>query len=506
MIRFENVSYEYINANGRGSLKNVDLKVEAGEVVLICGPSGCGKTTLIRCVNGLIPHFYPGTMTGHVMVKGVDVAKTTLRRLSRSVGSVFQNPRSQFFNVDTTSELAFGCENMGMNPDEIEDRINAVASRHNLAPLMDRSIFKLSGGEKQKIACASIAVEPVDIIVLDEPSANLDYQGILELQKMIEAWKAEHKTILIAEHRISYLLPYLDRALLMQSGEIVKEYTKEAFCELSEEQFHALGLRAEKVMNPVCLATDGSTNFVTTGFHEKTSGAVGNVEEVKRAEEKFVMQGMHFAYKRGETILDIPRMELPVGEIIAITGENGAGKSTFLRCLCGMERRCKATLTVGKETWKNKERRQKIYMVMQDVNHQLFTDSVLEEVLISQEVEDKEAALQILESLDLREYADKHPLALSGGQKQRVAVASAMASGRNIFLFDEPTSGLDYEHMIQVSTLLQRLKAEGKTVIIVTHDIELIKNACTCVISLEELQKSHHPHPRPKLHLEAATL
>ena len=483
MIRFENVSYEYINANGRGSLRNVDLEVEAGEVVLICGPSGCGKTTLIRCVNGLIPHFYPGTMTGHVMVKGVDVAKTTLRRLSRSVGSVFQNPRSQFFNVDTTSELAFGCENMGMNPDEIEARINAVASRHNLAPLMDRSIFKLSGGEKQKIACASIAVEPVDIIVLDEPSANLDYQGILELQKMIEAWKAEHKTILIAEHRISYLLPYLDRALLMQNGEIVKEYTKEAFCGLSEEQFHALGLRAEKVMNPAQLAT-----------------------AVKRAEEKLVLRGLNFAYKRGETILDIPRMELPVGEIIAITGENGAGKSTFLRCLCGMERRCKATLTVGKETWKNKERRQKIYMVMQDVNHQLFTDSVLEEVLISQEVEDKEAALQILESLDLREYADKHPLALSGGQKQRVAVASAMASGRNIFLFDEPTSGLDYEHMIQVSTLLQRLKAEGKTVIIVTHDIELIKNACTCVISLEELQKSRHPHPRPKLHLEAATL
>ena len=175
-------------------------------------------------------------------------------------------------------------------------------------------------------------------------------------------------------------------------------------------------------------------------------------------------------------------MEIPEGEIVAIVGANGAGKSTFLRCLCGMERKCKATLNVHGEVWKSKKRRQGIYMVMQDVNHQLFTDSVLEEVMISQEKENKEEALKILESLDLSEFADKHPLSLSGGQKQRVAVASALASGRSIILFDEPTSGLDYYHMIQVSELLKNLKEMGRTVMIVTHDVELIKNACTCVI------------------------
>ena len=178
-------------------------------------------------------------------------------------------------------------------------------------------------------------------------------------------------------------------------------------------------------------------------------------------------------------------MEIPAGEIVAIVGANGAGKSTFLRCLCGMERSCKAILNVDGEAWKNQKRRQGIYMVMQDVNHQLFTDSVLEEVMISQESEDKEEALKILESLDLAEYADKHPLALSGGQKQRVAVASAVASGRDIILFDEPTSGLDYFHMIQVSEILKSLQKTGKTVIIVTHDVELIKNACTRVIRFD---------------------
>lgn len=167
MIDFRNVSFQYTKE--QESLKNINLNIKSGEVVLVCGSSGCGKSTLVRCVNGLIPHYYQGQMTGSVTVDGTDVSKTTLRKISRHVGTVFQNPRSQFFNVDTTSELAFGCENFGLDPEEIEQRINSVVNRHDLSDLMDRSIFKLSGGEKQKIACASIAVEPVDVVVLDEP-------------------------------------------------------------------------------------------------------------------------------------------------------------------------------------------------------------------------------------------------------------------------------------------------------------------------------------------------
>ncbi len=461
MICFDNVSYKYIE--NEECLKGINLSVDDGEVVLFCGPSGCGKSTLVRCVNGLIPHFYEGQLTGHVTVNGMDVSQIGLRKIARHVGTVFQNPRSQFFNVDTTSELAFGCENFGLNPDEIEQRINRTVNRHELAPLMDRSIFKLSGGEKQKIACASIAVEPLNVVILDEPSANLDYSGIRELQKMIESWKEEHKTILIAEHRISYLLPYITKTVLLNSGEIVKVYSAEEFKAVSEDELHKHGLRAERVMNPMDVA----------------------LENEERSDGKLILSDMKFAYRKEKPVFDIPEMEIPEGEIVAITGANGAGKSTFLRCLCGMERRCKARLKVDNESWKNRKRRQSIYMVMQDVNHQLFTDSVLEEVMISQETEDKEEALEILKSLDLAEYADKHPLALSGGQKQRVAVASAVASGRKIILFDEPTSGLDYYHMMQVSKILKDLKKAGKTVIIVTHDVELIKEACDCVIPFD---------------------
>lgn len=462
MIRFENVSFQYTEE--QESLKNIDLTINKGEVVLVCGPSGCGKSTLVRCVNGLIPHFYKGQMTGNVTVNAIDVAKTTLRKISRYVGTVFQNPRSQFFNVDTTSELAFGCENFGLDPVEIEERINAVVNRHDLGKLMDRSIFKLSGGEKQKIACASVAVEPVDVIVLDEPSANLDYKGICELQKMIEAWKTDGKTILIAEHRISYLFPYITRALRMEDGAIVEEYTADQMRTLSKEELHHLGLRAEEMQDPTKIRI---------------------LSEDRNDDNAMILSNMKFAYKGEQPLFDIPEMKIPVGEIVAIVGANGAGKSTFLRCLCGMVRSCKATLNVNGEILKNKKRRQSIYMVMQDVNHQLFTDSVLEEVMISQETEDKTEAMKILASLDLADYAGKHPLALSGGQKQRVAIASAIASGRKIILFDEPTSGLDRAHMLQVSEILKQLRATGKTVLIVTHDVELIQCACTHTISFE---------------------
>lgn len=464
MIRFENVSFKYTKE--QESLKGINLTVEDGEVVLVCGPSGCGKSTLVRCVNGLIPHFYKGELTGSVLVDDTYVAKTTLRKLSKHVGTVFQNPRSQFFNVDTTSELAFGCENFGLAPEEIEHRINQVVNKHALGPLMGRSIFKLSGGEKQKIACASIAVEPVKVVILDEPSANLDYKGICELQKMIGVWKEEHKTILIAEHRIAYLFPYITKAVLMDKGEIVKTYSSDEISSLSSDELHRLGLRAEDAQNPAEVSIARSEGNDTG---------------------RIIINDMKFSYKHESPVFNIPRMEIPVGETVAVIGANGIGKSTFLRCLCGMEKKCRATLKVGDEVWKNKKRRQSIYMVMQDVNHQLFTDSVLEEVMISQENPDREEALKILESLDLKEFAEKHPLALSGGQKQRVAVASAVASGRDIILFDEPTSGLDYDHMMQVSGMLKHLKDAGKTVIIVTHDIELIKTACTYVIELDKL-------------------
>ncbi|MBQ4524248.1 MAG: ABC transporter ATP-binding protein [Lachnospiraceae bacterium] len=464
MIVFEDVSFKYAQNTEENSLVKYSMHIKKGECVLVCGPSGCGKSTVIRMVNGLIPHYYEGKMTGNVKINGKTVADEELYDMAKLVGTVFQNPRTQFFNVDTTSELVFGCENMGLKKEEILSRLDSVADKAAVHKLMDRNIFKLSGGEKQKIACASVMTSGPDIIVLDEPSSNLDYSAIVDLERMIEMWKNEGKTILIAEHRLAYCMKYADKVIIMNHGKKLKELGKEEFCRFSDDELHEMGLRSLK-----------NTDSRRMSIYSDTRN-------------KMVMNNLRFGYDKKNKILDFDKIEIPAGEIVALVGANGVGKTTFLRCLCGMEKRCKAVLQYGMKHYNAKQRMKLMYLVMQDVNHQLFAEDVLDEVLISMADENEEKAMEILKMLDLEEVAQRHPVSLSGGQKQRVAVASAIAAEREILLFDEPTSGLDYGHMIQVAKLLKGLKEFGKTVIVVTHDAELIENCCTAVINLEALK------------------
>lgn len=214
MIELKNVSFQYENADYASSVKDISLKIADGEMILLCGESGCGKSTLTRLINGLIPNFYEGQLSGSVCIDGEAVENQPLYETARKVGSVFQNPRSQFFNVDTKSELAFACENMGMPEAEIERRIDRTVESFGIQKLMHKSIFELSGGEKQKIACASVSVSSPEVIVLDEPSSNLDVFAISDLRRILQMWKAEGKTVIIAEHRLYYLRELADRAVL----------------------------------------------------------------------------------------------------------------------------------------------------------------------------------------------------------------------------------------------------------------------------------------------------
>lgn len=470
MIELKNISFTYSNTK-IGSLKNLNLSIEDGECVLITGGSGCGKTTIIRLINGLIPNFFEGELQGEVLVNGQNVTNAELYDTAKTVSTVFQNPRSQFFNVDTTSELAFACENQGMPEEEILRRIEKTVTELKLEPLMNRSLFDLSGGQKQKIACASVAVTGNDIILLDEPSANLDLKTIEELRELLKKWKSEGKTIVIAEHRLSYLWDIADRTVVLCNGEISKEISRSEMDKLTEDDLHKMGLRtnSQKQM-PKHVLHDGM---------EKT----GHPELVS---ESITIKDFRYKYKNGNLALNIPLMQIPAGQITAITGNNGEGKTTFLNTLCGLGHRAKGTLELNGKNYKRHARQKLIFLVMQDVNHQLFTESVLDEVLISQQEENEEEARKILASLDLEAFADRHPQSLSGGQKQRVAVASAIASGREILLFDEPTSGLDYTHMLQIGKILRDLKALRKTVIVVTHDRELIKECCDTEIRLKD--------------------
>ena len=486
MIELKNVTFEYGSVEGaaggigetvsNGSLKNINLKINEGEFVLLTGGSGCGKTTILRLINGLIPNFFEGSLEGSVTVDGFDVSHAELYDTAKSVSTVFQNPRSQFFNVDTTSELAFACENQGMEEGEILRRIDNTVNELYLQPLMNRSLFDLSGGQKQKIACASVAVTGNKIILLDEPSANLDLKTIDELSTLLKKWKNEGKTIIVAEHRISYLWNLADRTVVLKEGQIVRELSRAQMDKISEDELHELGLRSAR--HPELVSGSHSQEMLKQVQHDSGDTTCF-----------LTLQNFRYKYKNGYLALNIPQMQIPVGKITAITGNNGDGKTTLLNCLCGLGRRSKGTLLYKGKTYNRRQRQKLIFLVMQDVNHQLFTESVLDEVLISQGEENEEEARRILATLDLEQFADRHPQSLSGGQKQRVAVASAIASGRDIMLFDEPTSGLDYTHMLQIGAILRSLKGQGKTVIVVTHDRELIKECCDCEICLRDFNQ-----------------
>ncbi len=466
VIRLQNVTFRYENCES-DSLSHVSLAVRKGECVLLCGGSGCGKATVTRLINGLIPHYYEGHLTGNVNVCGMDVKNTPIETVSERVGSIFQNPRSQFFCVDTESEIAFGCENMALPAEEIRSRLKHTVERFGLQNLIGRSIFELSGGEKQKIACAGVHCMQPDIIVMDEPTSNLDLDAIQDLRKIIAEWKHEGKTIVIAEHRLGWLKKLCDKVILLENGSISHTFTGDTFFSQSTEQMNALGLRtAEDRSN--WLASPCGFSAIYSSFENP---------------ELITLENFSYSYQK-QRVLDIPLLSIPVGSVTAVTGHNGAGKSTFVKCLCGLQKHFKGKVMIGGKKYRSKQMLRLCYMVMQDVNHQLFAESVLEEVMLGMTEENEETALKMLRKLDLYDLRERHPMSLSGGQKQRAAIASALLAGKKLLVFDEPTSGLDYRHMAETAALIQSL-GKDVTVLIVTHDMELIKHCCTHILHIE---------------------
>ncbi len=475
MIEFSNVtfSYEAVRRDGENEeaagVKDLNITVKDGEFLVLTGGSGCGKTTVIRLINGLIPAYYNGEMTGTVTLGGRNIRDMSIYDISGQVGSVFQNPRSQFFNVNTTDEMAFAAENRCLDPDEIKRTIKSTAVSMRIEDLLDRNIFELSGGEKQMVACAGINVLSPEIIVLDEPSSNLDHQAIKKLAGILRSWKEQGKTIIIAEHRLFYLKDLADRMLVMEGGRVTAEFGADKIPELSYERCEELGLRPFVLKEIPFMRKD----------EKKVCGSIE-------------LKDFNFTYKDKMHSISIPELEIPEGSITAVIGNNGAGKSTLVRNICGLEKRCKGIMRFRGKSLKPKGRLHNCYMIMQDVNHQLFTESVLDEVMLSMtdkslgEDEKAKKAMDILIELGLDAVAEMHPMALSGGQKQRTAIASGLASEKEIIIFDEPTSGLDLHHMKLVADQMKRLKETGKTVFIVTHDYEFILRCCDRIIRVDK--------------------
>ena len=432
MIGLEQVSFGY--GEKQETLSQVSATVARGECVLLCGASGCGKTTVT-----------PGCrLEGRVMVNGLAPRETPMYELAQRVGSVFQNPKSQFFNLDTDSELAFGLENEGRPPEEIRRRVEQVAETLHLQDLRGKNIFSLSGGQKQLLAFGSVYAMGPELYVLDEPTANLDQEAIARLHDQISALKRQGCTIVVAEHRLYFLTDLIDRAFYLRSGVLERTFTGEQFRSLPDPEREALGLRT---LTPVVC----------------TLPAV----ELAGSEEGLSVEGLTCSFRKGAPVFRNLSFSARPGEVVAITGPNGVGKTTLSRCLCGLLKEQAGQILLNGKPLDRKGRQRSAFCVMQDVNHQLFSDSVWGECRMSVPEASDDQISEVLDSLHLLSFRERHPMSLSGGQKQRL-----------------PTSGLDYARMVEVSGVIRSLARHERIVLVVTHDQEFMQRACDRVLRL----------------------
>lgn len=474
MIEIENVTYTYPEA-AAPALKEVSLSVADGECVLLCGKSGCGKSSVIRLINGMIPNFYEGELTGSVLHDGRLVSELPLYAIAEKTGTVFQNPRTQFYTVNTTSEIAFGCENLGMPRERIVERVQRTVEDLGIEDLMDRSIFELSGGEKQIVAFASVYAMRPSVYVLDEPSANLDMSAVERLRRILALLKRQGATIVIAEHRLFYLRGLFDRAVCMEDGRVRAEYTQSELAAFDAAERERMGLRFLSLAEAPVRA---SNSDVTAAVR---AGAVPG--------ERLVLSRLE-GFRGKQRVLCVEDETFEAGRIHAVVGPNGAGKSTFAAALCATLKKASADCSLDGERLSARRRLKLSYLVMQEVGHQIFSDSVETEVTLGLREADEAARARklehVLDDLDLSGLEQRHPMTLSGGQKQRVIIASACFSGKRVLLFDEPTSGLDYAHMLQTARILRRLRDAGAFIFVITHDYELIAEVCDEVVHLKD--------------------
>ncbi len=475
-IALDKVTFQY-SGRADAAIQGVDLDIHEGEFVLLTGRSGCGKTTVSRLINGLAPHFYEGSPEGAIRIGETDTRDLDIGEIGKLVGSVFQDPRSQFFMTDTTSEVAFGCVNAGLPRAEVLERVEGAFRRMGIQHLRDRSVFGLSSGEMQMVAIASCYAMGPSVYVFDEPSANLDMGAVETLRKTLSELKREGKTVIVLEHRLFYLSDLIDRMVVIEDGAVSHVYDAASALSLDDATLAHMGLRSLQLKSALNAMPD----------HEPTLSKRENA--VFEMNNLTVSYGSQHSTRSAGSTPGEPRTIGPLsfsarfGEVIGIIGENGAGKTTLSRLCCGLEKEDRGTVSVDGRPLSPKERLGRIRLVMQDPDYQLFSDSVLGELSLGGR-RDADACERALRKLGLWDMREAHPATLSRGQKQRLTIACALVDEAAAYFFDEPTSGLDRENMERVSSAIRSLAQSGSVVFAVSHDSEFLLSACDRILRL----------------------
>lgn len=440
MLEFKDVSFTYKNSNNK-VLDRVNFKINKGECILLTGVSGSGKSTLIHLMNGLIPTLYEGQLEGEILFKNKDLKDIESYDISKNIGYVSQDPRGHFFTTNTTSELVFSMENYGIPLNEMKKKYSELVNLLELEKLVDKNIIYISSGERQKIAIGcSLSLEP-EIIILDEPSSNLDFHMTKKLKQLIEKLKTKGYTIIIAEHRMYYIQDLIDRVFVINNGKVIEKTISDL-----------------KSNNEVPLRSLDIFNL--------------ELENISCKNKELLMEVNNITYKN---ILTNITTTVYKGDVIGLIGKNGVGKTTLLRLLSNIMKPNKGKI-VGKVV---------PFLVMQDMDYQFFTESVESEMKFGSADNDLEKINSLLMKLGLTELKDKIPFELSGGQKQRLLIAISALANVNLLMFDEPTSGLDYVNMTKVSGILKDL-SKNSALIVATHDIEFLYKTCNRVVYLDD--------------------
>ena len=495
IISFDHFGFQY-TAQAEPTLYDISLDIRKGEKVLICGPSGCGKSTLAHCVNGLIPNSYPGKTTGTLTVGGRNAENLSLFDLSKVVGTVLQDSDSQFIGLTVAEDMAFALENDCMDQKDMKALVDRVAGLVGVSGVLGHAPYEISGGQKQRVALGGVMVSGVDVLLFDEPLANLDpAAGKKAVELIDEIQKHTGCAVIIIEHRLEDVLHCpVDRVVLMGEGRILFDGDPDSL--LCSDLLQKSGIREPLYVTalkyagvpldrdqrlsylPELRLTEADRRRVADWFF-----AQPEPKGEKAKKELLRAENIDFTYEGGHHALKGISASIAEGEMLSIVGTNGAGKSTFSKVLCGFEIPQKGTLTLSGEdlsAYSIKERADRIGYVMQNPNQMISKTGIFDEVALGlrnrgvPEEEVRPRVEKVLKTCGLYPFRNWPVSALSYGQKKRVTIASILVLEPKIILLDEPTAGQDLYHYTQIMDFLAELNRSGTTVVLITHDMHLM--------------------------------
>lgn len=509
MISFKNFSFKYNNVVDK-TLKNIDLTINKGEKVLIVGPSGSGKSTLSHCINGLIPFSYNGEIEGELIIDNIKPYEESLSDVSKKVGTILQDQDSQFIGLSVGEDVAFNFENNAMPLNEMKVKVIDALELVNMVDFINHSPYELSGGQKQRVSLAGVLGSDAEVLLFDEPLANLDPASGKEIMQLInDIHEKTNKTIIIVEHRIEDVLEQpFDKVIVVNKGEVQGFGTPDEI--LKSDLLKNNGLREPLYLEAMKLAgcdISGSENLkdlnnideknkevLKNWFNNETS----NKDSIIKEEKILEVKNLAFSYDGIKNTINDVSFHLNKGEILAVLGNNGAGKSTLCRLITGILKPQKGSIFLNNQcidSWSIKQKGSAIGYVMQNPNQMISQHMIKDEIALglkcrnySKEEIDKKVE-EVLKICGLYPYRNWPVSALSYGQKKRVTIASILAINPEVIILDEPTAGQDYKHYTEFMEFIKELSAQGISIILITHDMQLTLEYCHRAVVLSGGEK-----------------